>query len=287
MHANWRAVVLLTLAAGLWSLAGCSGTPTRHSALDERVPGRRPIDFKRIPDAVPKPEPPSRYGNPPTYTALGKRYWVLPSNRGYVERGVASWYGPRFHGKPTSTRETYDMFQMTAAHKTLPLPTYARVTNLRNGRSIVVRINDRGPFIDGRVIDLSYVAAGKLGIIADGTAPVELRTIDSGFSTPPPLIARAAPRTADLPGAAAVRTPAVPASIPARRIYLQVGSYDDLRQAQAVSAQLRQRNLPRLIRSDGARHRVQIGPLASTSAALDLGLTLSRQGIVNPRVVVE
>jgi rare lipoprotein A len=126
---------------------------------------------------VPRAEPRSRYGNPPYYDVFGKRYYVLSSGVGYVERGVASWYGPGFHKLRTSTGEPYDMFAMTAAHKTLPLPAYVRVTNLQNGRSVVVRVNDRGPFVGNRIIDLSYTAAAKLDMLRDGTAMVEVREI--------------------------------------------------------------------------------------------------------------
>jgi rare lipoprotein A len=135
-------------------------------------------DPSGIPDAVPKVEPKSKYGNPESYVVFGKRYHTKSSSNGYVERGVASWYGPDFHGRKTSSGERYDMYAMTAAHKTLPLPTYARVTNVKNGRSAVVKINDRGPFHGDRIIDLSYSAARKLGVVAKGTAMVEVKAID-------------------------------------------------------------------------------------------------------------
>ena len=125
---------------------------------------------------MPRFEPRSAHGNPPFYDVLGHRYFVLATADGYSERGVASWYGPTFHGGSTSSGEPYDMYGMTAAHKTLPLPTYARVTNLRNGKSIVVRINDRGPFVANRLIDLSYTAAAKLDMLREGTTLVEVRS---------------------------------------------------------------------------------------------------------------
>src|SRR6201999_1972511 len=136
-----------------------------------------PFNVDSIPDAVPRVEPRSAHGNPPFYNAMGKRYYVLGSADGYMERGVASWYGPTFHGVNTSSGERYDMYGMTAAHKTLPIPCYARVTNLLNGRSIVVRINDRGPFVANRLIDLSYTAAAKLDMLRGGTAMVEVRVV--------------------------------------------------------------------------------------------------------------
>ena len=161
-----------------------------------------------VPDAVPRVEPRSRNGNPPFYDVLGKRYYVLSSSSGYWERGVASWYGPGFHKERTSTGEPYDMYGMTAAHKTLPLPAYLRVTNLQNGRSIVVRVNDRGPFVGNRIIDLSYTAAAKLDMLRNGTAMVELRTIDP--AAPPAVITASAalPAAAALPAVAAGSPPA-------------------------------------------------------------------------------
>jgi rare lipoprotein A len=162
-------------------IAGCASqsrrtipAPTPLPSPSSTVPA---FDPKTIPDAVPKAEPRSAKGNPAFYTVLGKRYFVLKTATGYAERGVASWYGPGFHAKSTSNGERYDMYAMTAAHKTLPLPSYVQVTNLQNGRTVTVRVNDRGPFKDGRVIDLSYTAASKLGMLNAGTAFVEVRTV--------------------------------------------------------------------------------------------------------------
>jgi len=176
-----------TLGLGLSvALAGCLGpaarekprppAPGRVAPAPPAAPPSAGIDA--IPDAVPRVEPRSRYGNPPFYEVFGVRYYVLSSSADYVERGVASWYGPGFHKVRTSTGEPYDMYAMTAAHKTLPLPAYVRVTNLQNGRSCVVRVNDRGPFVGHRIIDLSYSAAAKLDMLRDGTAMVEVRSID-------------------------------------------------------------------------------------------------------------
>ncbi|HEY2345383.1 MAG TPA: septal ring lytic transglycosylase RlpA family protein [Xanthomonadaceae bacterium] len=139
-----------------------------------------PPDIARLPEPVPHAEPLARYGNRSPYAVLGKSYTVLPSAAGYVERGMASWYGTKFDGRVTSSLEPYDLNQFSAAHRTLPLPSYARVTNLESGRSVIVRINDRGPFHDGRLIDLSYAAAIKLGVNVHGTAMVEVRGIDTG-----------------------------------------------------------------------------------------------------------
>ncbi len=134
---------------------------------------------EKFPPADPTPHklPISRYGNPSSYEVFGETYTLLPTNEGYTERGVASWYGKKFHGRRASSGETYNMYAMTAAHKTLPIPVYAQVTNLENGRKVIVKINDRGPFVKNRLIDLSYAAATKLGVIEKGTAPVEVTTI--------------------------------------------------------------------------------------------------------------
>jgi len=164
--------LLLAFGGLLGLLSGCSSTGGKDSA-----PSNAP-DLSGIEDAVPKAEPKSKYGNPKSYVVFGKRYHTKSSSNGHVERGLASWYGKKFHGRKTSSGERYDMYAMTAAHKTLPLPTYARVTNVSNGRSAVVKINDRGPFHGKRVIDLSYSAAKKLGVVSKGTAMVEVRAID-------------------------------------------------------------------------------------------------------------
>jgi len=130
-----------------------------------------------VPEPTPQDEPKSRYGNPPTYKVFGKKYSVLESSANYNEEGLASWYGPKFHGKRTSSGEPYNMFAMTAAHKSLPLPTYVKVRNKQNGKEIIVKVNDRGPFKDGRIIDLSYVAAYQLGVVEKGVVPVEVTAL--------------------------------------------------------------------------------------------------------------
>lgn len=136
------------------------------------------LDFEAIPDAVPRQEFKSPSGNPETYVIDGVTYHVMDSSDGYREEGIASWYGGYFHGRRTSSGDVYDMYQMTAAHTSLPLPTYVRVTHLANGRSVVLRVNDRGPFVDDRLIDLSFAAATKLGMVAAGTGRVEVVALD-------------------------------------------------------------------------------------------------------------
>ncbi len=167
------------IMAGLLGLLliSCAGEQKK-----EPEPGDGPstLDLKAsdVTDAVPHAEPLARYGNHSPYEVFGKKYTVLQSNRGYHEQGVASWYGSKFHGRRTSSGEPYDMHLATAAHKSLPLPTYAEVTNLDNGRKVIVKINDRGPFKNGRLIDMSYGAALRLDMIATGTARVDVRVID-------------------------------------------------------------------------------------------------------------
>jgi len=136
------------------------------------------VDVSKIPNAVPKVEAHSKYGNLATYRVMGKKYHVMQSSKNYEEQGVASWYGTKFHAQRTSSGERYNMLAMTAAHKTLPLPTYVQVTNLRNGKKIIVKVNDRGPFEANRLIDLSYVAAKKLGMLGHGTTYVDVKAID-------------------------------------------------------------------------------------------------------------
>jgi rare lipoprotein A len=154
------------------TLGGCA-----FFSRNDRPPLSPSATVLETPDAVPRAEPRSKRGNPSSYVVFGKRYFVLATAAGYLERGAASWYGPGFQGSPTSSGEKYDMYAMTAAHKTLPLPAYVRVTNLNNGKSVVVRVNDRGPFVAGRIIDLSYTAAAKLDMVRAGTAPVEVQAL--------------------------------------------------------------------------------------------------------------
>ena len=191
---------------------------------------------------MPRHIPPSATGNAP-YTALGKRYVPLASAAGYVRRGVASWYGEKFHGRRTSSGEPYDMFAMTAAHPTLPLPSFARVENLANGRAVVVKVNDRGPFLHDRIIDLSYAAAHKLGIAAAGTGRVEVRAI----------------------------TVAPAASEPVAEILIQVGAFAEIANAEAMRETLRRAGYPLIAppepATDSALHRVRVGPYSSHAEA--------------------
>jgi len=160
-------------------VAGCSSTPERGAYYKDDGPGARVPDLASIPDAVPRREPLSKWANRP-YERFGKRYVPLTRVATFEQRGIASWYGRRFHGSSTSSGETYDMYKMTAAHPILPIPSFARVTNLSNGRTVVVRINDRGPFHSNRIIDLSYAAAYKLGYVAAGSTRVLVEQVVPG-----------------------------------------------------------------------------------------------------------
>jgi len=178
---------------------------SRYSSRSDSVPTEIP-DVSKLPEPVPKVEPRALYGNKSPYSVLGQTYNVLPTPRGYVERGIASFYGNKFHGYKTSSLEEYDMYQFSAAHKTLPLPSYARVTNLENGKSVIVRINDRGPFHENRIIDLSFAAAVKLGVWPKGTGLVEVRAIDPSEANSD----RGAPYVNTAPKPSPVTAPAPP-----------------------------------------------------------------------------
>src|SRR6187551_2464010 len=231
---NWSLTAILCVA-----LAGCSLTRSRPASKPERpsststVPSgsavpQPPLDVLSIPNAVPRAEPRGTRGNPPFYEVFGKRYYVMASSDGWVERGTASWYGPGFHAASTSLGELYDMYGMTAAHKTLPIPCFAEVTNLRNGRKVVVRINDRGPFVGDRIIDLSYTAAARLDMLLQGTAPVEVRVITprSGSGSAIPQALPVAPAVSAPPPVTVVNAPA--AKVPGNSaMYIQAGVFAD------------------------------------------------------------
>ncbi len=233
------------------------------------------IDVSAIPEPVPHEEPRSHYGNRSPYSVLGRSYRVLDSAGGYVERGVASWYGSKFNGRNTSSGEPYDICAFTAAHRTLPLPSYARVTNLDNGRSVIVRINDRGPFHDGRLIDLSYAAAVRLGVDRTGTAHVEVRAIAAGDDAPP---------VASPPEP----TPAPPALPTSGRWTVQVGSFGVRDNARGLAdlledADIEHVDIDRVDVEGRTLWRVLVGRVDPD----DLGQLLSRLrrlGIRDPRV---
>jgi rare lipoprotein A len=268
------APLALAVAAGL---AGCLSTrpqPTPpYTAPPESVTPPPPISGA-VPDAIPRIEPRARTGNPPFYSVFGKRYYVLSSSVGYWERGVASWYGPGFHKVRTSTGERYDMYAMTAAHRTLPLPAYVRVTNLQNGRSVVVRVNDRGPFVGNRIIDLSYSAAAKLDMLRNGTAMVDVRTIEP--SPQPPVV------TASNGAPAAAST----------ALFVQAGAFSDPANAERLAEQLRGRSYGKVfVREDqiaGRRmYRVRIGPVPDVAEFDRIVAALERAGINDARLALD
>lgn len=273
------------LAAALMTtslLAGCSISPGLIPGGGDGAPTKR-LDPAAIADAIPQVEPRSRYGNMRSYVVRGKRYHVMESGQGYQEQGVASWYGTKFHGRRTSSGEPYDMYAMTAAHKSLPLPTYVRVRNLRNGRSIVVKVNDRGPFHDNRIIDLSYAAATKLGILGTGTGLVEVTALDPRQATAGKPTAAARPVE---PAAA----PSLPAKSP--DLFIQVGAFSNRFNADRLQQRLQQELEPP-VRIQQSQHaglalfRVRVGPLSDVAQSDAVTRRLAQLGVDNPHIVIE
>jgi rare lipoprotein A len=248
-----------------------------------------PENLDAIPDAVPRAEPLHRFANNP-YSVLGRDYAPLRNHQDFKEKGIASWYGRKFHGQKTSSGERYDMYGMTAAHPTLPIPSYVRVTNPANGKSVVVRINDRGPFHAGRIIDLSYTAARKLGYIGNGSTPVEVESVRPGTTMvaaaptedPDPIA-----RFANLP-----EPPPPPTPLPAeaRGTFVQLGAFGNPDNAEAFRAHVAREidwagdKLRTQIA--GSLHRVQIGPYASRAEADQAAEKIRLALGVKPAIVV-
>ncbi|MEJ2361729.1 MAG: septal ring lytic transglycosylase RlpA family protein [Gammaproteobacteria bacterium] len=258
---------------GCLTLAGCSTTRFQDGAP------HRDIDVSRIPNAVPRVEPRNPRANPVSYSVLGHTYHVLRSAKGYVARGIASWYGTKFHGHTTSDGEIYSMYKMTAAHKPLPIPSYAQVTNLKNGRKIIVRINDRGPFHPNRIIDLSYVAAKKLGIIRAGTGLVEVRSIDPRTwrrerSRPNPVQAGYHPQHKR-----------------ENVLYLQAGAFayrdNAERLKKRLHALLPHRHIHMAYLRNDKLYHVRVGPLSGVDEADKVTQIISDSGFPEPHVVIE
>ncbi len=299
---------LAALLAAL-ALAACGTTPPRGGGyyLDDGPDATPAVDVSKIPDAIPKREPRAAYGNN-AYTVFGVRYTPMSDAKGYRERGVASWYGKKFHGRPTSSREPYDMYTMTAAHKTLPLPTTVRVRNLQNGRAVIVRVNDRGPFLHDRLIDLSYAAAARLGIVGTGTGIVEVEVVEPGDSrdgggrtasgtaveeTAPVVVAgQPATPTPRYPGVELISTAAADTRPPPPKLYLQVGAFARAENAESLRARLAQTvSQPVLVQPPGPSatplYHVRIGPLTSVEEGDRLGEQLRALGHTSTRIVVE
>ena len=253
-------------------VGGCS-SPAKHYPNDDYGP-REPVDVSQVPDAVPQDVPYSKYGNPSSYKVRGKTYHVLRTGKGYRGTGEASWYGLKFHGKRTSSGEAYDMYAMTAAHKTLPLPTWVRVTNLENGRSVVVKVNDRGPFHSGRIIDLSYAAASRIGMLGKGTAPVEVVALQpQQKAAEAPLVKSGVAGTGD--------------HFP---LWIQTGAFTREDNARQQLRRLQQHSglagsIHPLVQSETILYRVWLGPVENDRVLQELRLKLPEWGIPAYRVV--
>lgn len=304
---------LLWMGAGLLLLAGCVTTPppkstspskkinpiTRLPAQTQPVPkpedrpafGTKafnvikdeapdaPVDVSQVPDAEPVEEPLSVYGNRNPYTVLGETYELLPTTKGFHQSGGASWYGKKFHGLKTSSGEKYDMYKMTAAHRNLPLPTYIRVTNKANGKSAIVKVNDRGPFHSERILDLSYAAAAKLDMLKTGTAQVTIEALDPGEFQ----------RKLKASGKPVEPTRLNPEST-GTNFYVQVGAFGELANATALQAKLLELIYAPVVvarsESPDIVHRVQVGPFYTLTDA-DKVAQIIREGELGTPLVVK
>ncbi|QOR40909.1 septal ring lytic transglycosylase RlpA family protein [Billgrantia diversa] len=313
----WAVLIVTTLVAGCagsgsnvpaqrdGAAQGPAATSTggeRYAMSGDAYP-QDPPDVSQIPNAVPRVEAPSRGGNRPVYEVWGKTYRVLSDARGYAQQGTASWYGEKFHGYATSNGEIYDMYKMSAAHRSLPLPTYARVTSLDNGRSVIVRVNDRGPFHSEREIDLSYAAAARLDILDRGTGRVKVEAIDPAVwlaengggnanrttATAVQTAAASTPRAGVTQADDAAATAGTTAGNAARSgtgepgrdapIYLQIAALGSAENAQALKTRL-EHELSHPVRvADGTgMYRVQVGPLAHAGQVEPVRDELRRAG---------
>ncbi|MBA3024108.1 MAG: septal ring lytic transglycosylase RlpA family protein [Gammaproteobacteria bacterium] len=286
---------LIIILAGIALLSACSNIPRRTTGetaaskpaaapattdgkyLAGDGPGADvPDNLDSIPDAIPKAEPLHRYANRP-YSALGKTYTPLQTVGSYKERGTASWYGKKFHGQRTSIGDTYDMYGMTAAHPTLPVPSYARVTNLANGKTVVVRVNDRGPFLHDRIIDLSYAAAYKLGYVNNGSAEVEVESIAVNGNAPVAAAVTAPVVKAESVAAETVM-PVMPPDV-AGKVYLQLGAFKEKQGAESflskMRAELGDTGKDIILLRQSGLNRIQLGPYANSEEARRAANTLA------------
>jgi rare lipoprotein A len=275
-------------------LAGCSSAPqqpqTQSSAPESRPPpptkggyykddgpgDKVPPNLASIPDAVPRSEPLHRYANRP-YRVFDRQYVPIAASQPYREQGTASWYGKKFHGQRTSSGEVYDMYQMSAAHKTRPIPSYARVTNLANGRSVVVRVNDRGPFHSDRIIDLSYAAASKLGYIAAGSARVEVESVTPAQAAAAPVVTAPAEESKS-------------AVVETGTTYIQVGAFSSRENAEDLRGRI-VRQLSWLtdavqVLSIGNLWRLHVGPYKSNDDARTIAQRIEAELNLKPLLVV-
>jgi len=216
---------------------------------DSAPRGPVPTHFEKV---KPKYEPYSRYGNPDSYAVAGQTYRIMRSTKGFKQKGQASWYGTKFHSQRTSSGEKYNMYAMTAAHKTLPLPSYVKVKNLKNGREAIVKINDRGPFHSNRIIDLSYAAANKLGIFPNGTAPVEIEALNVGVGGKPHVA----------------------------QYYVQAGAFGTKQLAQNLQVKLKKMTRVKVqVESYKQRYIVKVGPFVDKPSTNKLKTQLAQQGV--------
>lgn len=281
------------------SADGLASSNDERYALSSDAYPQDPPDVSKVPNAVPRHEPLSRGGNRSPYEVWGKSYEVLADASGYVREGKASWYGEKFHGYTTSNGEIYDMYTMSAAHRSLPLPSFARVTSQDNGRSVIVRVNDRGPFHSEREIDLSYAAAARLGILDRGTGRVRVEAIDvdqwladKGNSAQSPVqptagvASSAVPATTEVASAASSSTNAAGEHNAEGGVFLQVAALGSAESARELKARLESElSRPVRVASATGTHRVQVGPLRPTEQADPVRDQLRRAGFAQAFIV--
>lgn len=294
LHNN-RLLFILCVVMVAWGVTACSNTPRMEQSstsapapaqkhakgggyyLDDGPEANPPSNLDSVSDAIPQTEPLKKATMRP-YVALGKTYQPMTELKPYKKRGQASWYGKRYHGQHTASGEVYDMYAMTAAHPTLPIPSYVRVTNLQNGSSAIVRINDRGPFLGNRLIDLSYVAAHKLGILADGKAQVEVESIIPGrVNHSHPVIASSNPISQKIP------------EEHSSKFYLQLAAFGSADNAQSYLIQLKS-NLPSIVQQAQINqtkglHKVLVGPFPDQESAAQTANIIIATGSPKPILV--
>lgn len=292
-----RSLLLLSvLVLGACSSGGSSGG--KFLPGDGLPKGHR-VDIAAVPNAIPKNEALSATGNRP-YRVFGKDYVPLRKAGAYRAEGIASWYGTKFHGRRTSSGEPYNMYAMSAAHRTLPLPSYVRVTNLANGRKVVVKVNDRGPFVNTkrRIIDLSYVAAAKLGVVATGTARVRLEAVTAAEQAKNPPLAALSPikvKTTSLPQSASIATkpvmhlppPEAPAQVDEATSYLQMGAFSIRQNADQLLKRLTNAGIQAYLEQANQLYKVKSGPYADADQALKQKIQVDRLLNIEARVVFE
>ena len=262
-----RRALLVVLALVLASCATAPKPPPGKYYADDGPPERVPDNLAAVPEAEPRDEPFHRFANRP-YTVFGQTYVPVVNKEPRRERGMASWYGRKFHGQKTASGETYDMFAMTAAHRTFPIPSYARVTNPKNGKSVVVRINDRGPFHSNRIIDLSFAAASRIGIVNEGSALVEVERVLAASASEAPAPSLASTQPAPLP--AAVQTPVLEQETAG--MWLQLGAFSSPESAESFRERVRKELSwllePVQLHARDGLHRVRLGPYRTREEAV-------------------